>query len=125
MPSPAAQFATRTAYGATQLPRIAWYVGQGAIMNRLARAAREQEGESRRPRVRTNASIPDRARLFEDMAALFRRDLANVEAGIYPLPADHDGPLPTLLRRARVVFQDLPAGHRRRGGNGHSGGTAR
>jgi hypothetical protein len=26
------------------------------------------------------------------MAELFMRDLANVEAGVYPLPADHDGP---------------------------------
>ena len=29
--------------------------------------------------------------------ALFEQDLANVEAGIYPLPADHDGSLFTLL----------------------------
>jgi ubiquinone/menaquinone biosynthesis C-methylase UbiE len=120
MLSPAAQFATRTAYGATQLPRIAWYVGQGALMNRLAQSAREQEGESRRPHARTNAPIPARARLFEDMAALFRRDLANVEAGIYPLPADHDGPLLTLLRRSWLFFQDLPEVHRRRENNGHS-----
>jgi hypothetical protein len=28
-----------------------------------------------------------------DMAALLRQDLANVEAGIYPVPADHDGSL--------------------------------
>ncbi len=120
MSSPAARLATRTAYGATQLPRIAWYVGHGAIMNRLAQAAREQEGENRRPRARTNAPLPDRSRLFEDMAALLRRDLANVEAGIYPLPADHDGPLLTLLRRSWLFFEDLPEVHRRREGNGHS-----
>jgi ubiquinone/menaquinone biosynthesis C-methylase UbiE len=48
------------------------------------------------------------------MAALFRQDLANVEAGIYPLPADHDGSLLTLLRRSRMFLTDLPSIHRRR-----------
>jgi ubiquinone/menaquinone biosynthesis C-methylase UbiE len=48
------------------------------------------------------------------MAALFRRDLANVEAGIYPVPEDHDGALPILLNRSRLFFEDLPEIHRRR-----------
>lgn len=120
MPSPAARLATRSAYGATQLPRIAWYMGHGAVMNRLAKAVREQEAESSRSPARTNAALPDRSRLFEDMAALFQSDLANVEAGIYPLPADHDGPLFQLLRRSWLFFQDLPEVHRRREVNGHN-----
>jgi hypothetical protein len=36
------------------------------------------------------AAVPDRSRLYADMAKLFLQDLANVEAGIYPLPFDHD-----------------------------------
>jgi hypothetical protein len=32
-----------------------------------------------------------------DMAILLQQDLANIEAGLYPLPADHDGSLLTLL----------------------------
>ena len=48
------------------------------------------------------------------MAVLFRQDLANVEAGIYPLPADHDGSLPALIERSRLFFEDLPDVHRRR-----------
>jgi ubiquinone/menaquinone biosynthesis C-methylase UbiE len=48
------------------------------------------------------------------MALLFQRDLANVEAGIYPLPADHDGTLPVLLARSRLFFEDLPDIHHRR-----------
>ena len=119
MPEPAARLSTRTAYAATQLPRVAWYVGHGAILNRLAQAAREQDQDSARPPPRTRAPLPDRGRLFEDMAALFRQDLANVEAGIYPLPADHDGPLLRLLRRSWLFFQDLPEVHRRRESNGH------
>ncbi len=48
------------------------------------------------------------------MAALFEQDLANVEAGIYPLPADHDGSLFTLLERSRLFLRDLPEVEKRR-----------
>jgi len=53
------------------------------------------------------------------MARLFRDDLANVEAGIYPLPADHDGSLAKLVERSRLFFADLPDVHRRRESGGH------
>jgi SAM-dependent methyltransferase len=48
------------------------------------------------------------------MTELFRQDLANVEAGIYPLPADHDGTLAAVFNRSRLFFNDLPNIHRRR-----------
>jgi hypothetical protein len=48
------------------------------------------------------------------MIRLFMQDLANVEAGIYPVPADHDGSLLTLIHRSRLFFEDLPNIHRRR-----------
>jgi ubiquinone/menaquinone biosynthesis C-methylase UbiE len=54
------------------------------------------------------------------MALLLQQDLANVEAGIYPLPADHDGSILTLLYRSRLFFEDLPEIHRRRERNAHS-----
>jgi hypothetical protein len=54
------------------------------------------------------------------MGALWRQDLANVEAGVYPLPADHDGSLKMLLDRSRLFFEDLPAVHRRRQSGDHS-----
>ena len=53
------------------------------------------------------------------MAILFQRDLANIEAGLYPLPADHDGSLLTLLDRSRLFFDDLPEIHRRRERGAH------
>ncbi len=118
MADPVSRLALRAAYGARQLPRIAWYVGHSLAMRRLAEAARRRAGESARPRARTDAPVPDRGRLYADMADLLRRDLANVEAGIYPLPTDHDGSVPTLLRRSRLFFLDLPDIHRRRE-NGH------
>jgi ubiquinone/menaquinone biosynthesis C-methylase UbiE len=63
---------------------------------------------------------PERRQLFADMAKLFQQDLANIEAGIYPIPADHDGSLPDLLHRSRLFFADLPEVHRRRESGGHS-----
>src|SRR5258708_3396120 len=114
MADPDPQSATRIAYGARRLPRVAWYIGHGMVMRRLSQAARERAGASTRPRAHPRASVPDRRRLYADMAVLFRQDLANVEAGIYPLPVDHDGTLPDLLARSRLFFEDLPTIHRRR-----------
>lgn len=48
------------------------------------------------------------------MAALLQMDVANVEAGIYPLPFDRDGSPWSLLNRSRLFFADLPQIHRRR-----------
>ena len=112
MADPVSQFATRIAYGARQLPRVAWYIGHGMVMRRLSQAVRARAGQ--RPQPQARVKVPDRRRLYADMAVLFRRDLANVEAGIYPLPADHDGTLPVVLNRSRLFFEDLPDVHRRR-----------
>jgi ubiquinone/menaquinone biosynthesis C-methylase UbiE len=114
MANPVFRLATRVAYGARQLPRVAWYVGHGMVMRRLSAAERRRAGGSSSPRARTDAPVPDRRRLYADMAVLFRQDLANVEAGIYPLPADNDGSWPSVLERSRLFFEDLPQVHRRR-----------
>ena len=114
MADPVPRLATRIAYGARQLPRLAWYVGHGELMRRLSAAARRREGAGTRSRGHTDAPVPDRRRMYVDMARLFAQDLANVEAGIYPLPADHDGSWQTLLNRSRLFFEDLPQVHRRR-----------
>jgi ubiquinone/menaquinone biosynthesis C-methylase UbiE len=119
MSNPLSRLATRAAYGASQLPRVAWYVGHSLAVRRLLEEARRQEKQSK-PRALANAPLPDRRRLYADMAFLLQQDLANVEAGIYPLPADHDGSIWTLLRRSRLFFEDLPEIHRRRESNAHS-----
>jgi ubiquinone/menaquinone biosynthesis C-methylase UbiE len=111
MAGPVSVAATRIAYGATQLPRLAWYVGQGMIMRELAR---RQAGARARAAPTAGASSLGNRQLYANIARLLRRDLANVEAGIYPLPADHDGSLLTLLQRSRLFFADLPVVHRRR-----------
>jgi ubiquinone/menaquinone biosynthesis C-methylase UbiE len=114
MANPVTRFATHLAYGASQLPRVAWYAGHGVVMRRLSEVARRRTGQSRRPRASTDAPVPDRRRLYADMATLFLQDLANVEAGIYPMPMDHDGSWLKLLQRSRLFFADLPSIHRRR-----------
>jgi ubiquinone/menaquinone biosynthesis C-methylase UbiE len=120
MTSPFTRLATRAAYGATQGPRLVWYLGQGLAMRRLSQAARARQRESTRPRPHTDGPVPDRNRIFADMAALLRRDLANIEAGIYPFPADHDGSFAMMLNRSRLFFGDLPEVHRRREHGLHS-----
>src|SRR5512137_2750623 len=87
---PLARFGIGVVYGAKQLLRVAWFFGHHLVMRRLSKRARHT---SRRPRPHTDAPTPSRRRFFGDMIALFRQDLANVEAGVYPLPADHDGSL--------------------------------
>jgi ubiquinone/menaquinone biosynthesis C-methylase UbiE len=82
------------------------------VLNRLAEQIRRQDGAGARPRSRSDARVDERVNA--DRAALFEQDLANVEAGIYPLPADHDGSLLTLLDRSRLFFRDLPEVEKRR-----------
>jgi ubiquinone/menaquinone biosynthesis C-methylase UbiE len=120
MSDPISRVATRLAYGASQLPRIAWYVGHSLAVRRLSEAAQRRDGKKVRPRAYTDSPVPDRRRLYADMAILLQQDLANIEAGLYPLPADHDGSLLTLLHRSRLFFNDLPAIHRRRESGSHN-----
>ena len=106
MRHPLSRLATRVAYASRQWPRMAWYSGHLYVMRRLAEEVRRQEGERPPSRQRSNTRLEQR--LDADMAALIERDVANVEAGIYPLPADHDGSLLTILDRSRLFFRDLP-----------------
>src|SRR3954451_2344076 len=113
MAAHAPSITTRLAYGLSQLPRLAWYMGHGVIMRELSKQA-HHDAEERAGARHPDRSVPGRWQLYAEMAALFRQDLANVEAGIYALPEDHDGTWPLLLDRSRLFFRDLPAVHRRR-----------
>jgi len=112
MSHPIARLATRVAYASNQLPRMAWYAGHLRLMRRLADGVREREEGDRPPKPKPNPRLDQR--LEDDRAALFAQDLANVEAGIYPNPADHDGSLLMLLDRSRLFFRDLPDVYDRR-----------
>ncbi|MBX9776776.1 MAG: methyltransferase domain-containing protein [Xanthobacteraceae bacterium] len=107
---PLSRLATRVAYASTQLPRMAWYTGHFHIMRRLAQEVQRRNGEVSPSRSPSNSQREARLerKLEADRRALLEQDIANVEAGIYPLPADHDGSLLTLLDRSRLFFRDLP-----------------
>ena len=96
-----------------------WYIGHSLMLRELANNVRQREQPNAKRRVHTNAPVPDRKHIYADMAKLFLLDLANVEAGIYPLPVDRDGSPVALIRRSRMFFDDLPNIHRRREGRAH------
>jgi ubiquinone/menaquinone biosynthesis C-methylase UbiE len=106
------RLATRVAYASQQLPRMAWYAGHFHVMRRLAELVGRQEGDDAPPKRRSDPRIEHR--LNADRASLLEEDLANVEAGVYPLPADRDGSILTILGRSRSFFGDLPNVHARR-----------
>jgi ubiquinone/menaquinone biosynthesis C-methylase UbiE len=106
MNDPLSRLATRVAYASSQLPRMAWYAGHLYLMRRLAEQIRRRDGGATPPKSRSDPRLDER--LNADRTALIEQDLATVEAGIYPLPADHDGSLLTLLDRSRQFFRDLP-----------------
>src|SRR3954453_6707829 len=111
MSTPLVRLGTRVAYAATQLPRLAWYLGHGYLTQRLAEEAR-RNNDAASPQRRARAFDP--RRLYADMAELLAQDLDNVQAGIYPMPHDHDRSLAPLLRRSWLFFADLPAVEERR-----------
>ena len=51
MSNPLSRLATRLAYGASQLPRIAWYVGHSLALRRLSEEVRRRDGKKAPPGV--------------------------------------------------------------------------
>jgi ubiquinone/menaquinone biosynthesis C-methylase UbiE len=106
MSHPLSRLVTRVAYASSQVPRMAWYAGHMYVVRRLAEQVQRHDSEGAPRKPRSDPRLEQR--LNADIVALLKQDLANVEAGIYPLPADHDGSLLTLLNRSRLFFKDLP-----------------
>jgi ubiquinone/menaquinone biosynthesis C-methylase UbiE len=93
----------KLAYTARQSARVAWYMGHYFASRRYHGAAPKDA-----PTPKPRKAGPGRDRMLADMAQLFERDLANAEAGHYPLPRDHDGGLSGILKASRRYFADLP-----------------
>jgi ubiquinone/menaquinone biosynthesis C-methylase UbiE len=106
MSEPLSRLVTSLTYATSQLPRLAWYSGHLYALQQLAGQARRLDGESVGSTARSDPGLDQR--LNADMAILFKRDLENVLAGLYPVPDDHDGSFLTLLNRSRLFFRDLP-----------------
>jgi ubiquinone/menaquinone biosynthesis C-methylase UbiE len=111
----------RIGFAARQTARVAWYTGHGALMRRLL----DRQPGPRRPVQRPSTPLPDTSRLLTDVATLLARDLANAEAGYYPLPEDDDGDLAERIARSRAFFRDVPEVARRRRENIHQEIVAR
>lgn len=116
----------RARYAARQGSRVAWFAVHGEIAQaisrrivRTARREREQAADTAAPPPRRQVSTPDLRRLFSQIASLFARDLANIEAGHYPVPDGEFGRPHAFLDLSRRFLADVPEVARRRVGKGH------
>jgi ubiquinone/menaquinone biosynthesis C-methylase UbiE len=112
----------RLEFAARQSARVAWYAGHGAAMRRIIRrieAGLPDDGGERPAITPPSVPVPTTRRLLSDVAALLAGDLANAEAGYYPIPIDEDGSLPALIARSRAFFRDVPEVARRRRQRAH------
>jgi ubiquinone/menaquinone biosynthesis C-methylase UbiE len=100
----------RVDYTMRQMARVGWYLGHYFASQRF----REQPAPAPEAQQASRRSGPGLARILEAMGALFARDLANADRGLYPAPRDHDGSLMALVRRSRRYFADLPVATERK-----------
>jgi SAM-dependent methyltransferase len=109
----------RIGFAARQTARVAWYTGHGLAMRRLVDRIAERHPDQRPSMRRPTGPVPDTSRLLADLAQLMARDLANAEAGIYPVPEDDDGDLAERIALSRAFFRDVPEVARRRREGAH------
>ena len=96
----------KAGYALTQGARVSWFMGHYFASRRFREAA-PTDGA---PRSKAGPA-PALTRIFGELGALFARDLANAERGLYPLPRDHDR---NLLKTSRQFFADLPVSAERK-----------
>lgn len=89
----------RIAYTASQAARFGWFYSQ------YRRAQRRITPAATRDEVPRN--MPSTSELLSSLFALFRRDLANIEAGHYALPPDMWPRPRRVLAMNRRFFRDL------------------
>ncbi len=118
----------RARFGVSQGARMAWYGAHGEAMKRIAaRTARTLPGKP--PDIRQpDTPPPSQRRMLRDIAKLLARDLANVEAGLYPMPVpmpfEEPGGIASLLRRSARFLRDVPEVTRRRREEAHQEAAA-
>jgi len=101
-----ASAATGLLYGLSQAARVGWYSAHYLLARRLSNPP------PRRARTRSDPKLALAMR--RDLLALFRRDWANIAAGIYRLPRDLiPNPFERLEQSLRF-FADLPRVEQRR-----------
>ena len=90
----------RLAYATTQTARVGWYMAHCALGRRRLKPMPKPAFEI--------GPTPDRAALLRDMRALFGREWADIEAGLFPPPPSLVGEPLDWLRRSAAYFRDLP-----------------
>jgi ubiquinone/menaquinone biosynthesis C-methylase UbiE len=80
----------------------------------MVRRLEAESGAPKRVVRKPSRPVPSTRRLLADVSTLLGHDLANAEAGYYPLPEGEDGALPGIIARSRAFFRDVPEVVRRR-----------
>jgi len=104
--------AEKLSYAAAQAARVAFYGAHYLVARVIARDAFAEIDLE-------HHSFPSLAATLKGMRLLFEKDLANAEAGLYPLPLD----IAEEMRRARASLNylaDIPRVAARRRRNGHN-----
>ena len=101
----------RARYVAAQGLRVAWYGAHYAVI-RPEGGAHNRPGE---PKFEPSNPKPDLSLMRKAYFELFRQDMANVEAGLYPAPKDvRLRDLPRALKSSRLFMRDTSEVERRR-----------
>jgi len=111
---PIARTRTRLAYSLTQGIRVAWYTSQGIAMRRMIKQMEKNLPPPQRTFTPPESPVPDLPQLLTGVAKLMARDMAHVEAGLYPMPVDEEGGFGDIIQRARRFFADAPKVQMRR-----------
>ncbi|MBM3619824.1 MAG: class I SAM-dependent methyltransferase [Alphaproteobacteria bacterium] len=90
----------RIAYATQQTARVGWYMAHYVAGRRRLKPMPDPEFPVGR--------FPDRAELMREMRALFQREWAEIEAGLYPTPPSLDADPLDLIDRSVAYFRDLP-----------------
>lgn len=98
------------AYAMSQAARTAWFAGQYVLAARLTPPPDGPVPSQR---------IPGWGYILKDLSDLYRRDWANISAGLYKPPADLVPRPSAVLKNSRAFLEDLPkvAQRRRRDSN--------
>ncbi|WP_075219432.1 class I SAM-dependent methyltransferase [Acuticoccus yangtzensis] len=117
--TPVERLALRTRFGLTQAARVGWYAAQNRAGVRAGREAGEGLPPPPKPVIEAPAGVPERATLLKQVRQLLARDLANIEAGLYPMPKDEPDGLRGMFARRDLYLKDIPAIVRRRATGSH------
>jgi ubiquinone/menaquinone biosynthesis C-methylase UbiE len=90
----------RITYAAQQTARVGWYLAHYAAGRRRLKPMPKPDFPV--------GPFPDRAALLREMRALFSREWAEIEAGLYPAPRRLDADPFDLIDRSVAYFRDLP-----------------